>query len=172
MRDRFKVHFNLMKQYSFLIAFLLSLGLWPANFKYWWVMCWKQICHSLMLVWQICHIRYISKLLGTLYKMFLWCVFPRNNWLILLQISSPFVFKLLLHRPFFRFVTKDQNSCHEHGQKWKLIQLKNYWRMCFIENTNLCRGLFSLSFCYSVDSLGGRCSASPASETKWPFPAF
>lgn len=48
------------------------------------------------------------------------------------QISSPFVFKLLLHRPFFRFVQNKQLLLN-FGQFWpetwrKIYTTKNCWR--------------------------------------------
>jgi len=74
MHDRIKVHFNLMKQYSFLIALFLII---------------RPLASKLQVL--------VGDVLKTDLPFFDACVANLPY-----QISSPFVFKLLLHRPFFR----------------------------------------------------------------------
>ena len=84
-------------------GFKLSV-LKQASFMWWWEMFWRQISLILMCAWLIFHTRYLHWV--CLIYLLQCCdyVYTFSCFAVYIsQISSPFVFKLLLHRPFFRY---------------------------------------------------------------------
>ena len=85
------------------LVFKLSV-LKQASFMWWWEMFWRQISLTLMCAWLIFHTRYLHWACLIYLLQCCDCVYTFSCFAIYIsQISSPFVFKLLLHRPFFRY---------------------------------------------------------------------